>query len=66
MNNNFECRYMSVGGTFCFYYDKELEYDSDNDECNNCEMNNSCEYCAWKISHQENCNNCSVLEVENE
>lgn len=50
---------MSIGGTFCFHYD--VEFGLNGTECNDCEMNNNCEYCAWKLSHQENCNNCSML-----
>ena len=64
MRNNFECRYMSVGGTYCFHYDYEIGLNDT--ECYNCEANNNCDCCAWKLSHQENCAECSILEEEDE
>lgn len=64
MNSNFECCFMSVGGTFCFHHDSEIGLNGI--ECNSCEMNKNCEYCDWKISHPENCKNCTVKEGEDE
>jgi hypothetical protein len=64
MNNNFECKYMSVGGTFCFHYDYEIGLNDT--ECHNCEANNNCECCDWKTSHPENCKDCIVKEGEDE
>ena len=61
MKNNFECRYKSVGGTFCFYYDKDIIDDLKNNECDNCEINNYCDCCDWKkIMYPENCKSCSI------
>lgn len=62
MKNNFDCKYSSVGGTFCHHYDNEIIDDLDNNECNSCEMNNTCEYCSWEITHKQNCVNCIIKE----
>ncbi len=60
MKNNFECRYKSVGGSYCFYYDSEIGLNGT--ECNDCEMNNDCEYCNWAQDIQNGstryCENC--------
>ena len=52
MKEGFECCYMSVGGTYCFYFDKEIVDDLGNEECDVCDMNQSCEYCYWKLTNQ--------------
>lgn len=60
MENNFECRYLSVGGTFCYYYDQDIGL---NDlKCNNCEMNEDCNYCSWSnlVQFEHLCKDCKV------
>lgn len=51
MKKGFECCYMSVGGTY-FYFDKEIVDDLGNEECDVCDMNQSCEYCYLKLTNQ--------------
>lgn len=60
MKNNFDCRYASVGGTFCFHYDSEIGLNGT--ECPNCEMNNVCNYCSWEKTHKHHCKDCENKE----
>jgi hypothetical protein len=67
MKKNFECCYMSVGGTLCLYYDSNIIDDLGNNECKSCEMNNSCEYCLWDQRNgdkPEKCIGCIAKEDE--
>ena len=59
MEDNFECRYVSIGGTYCFHYDEEIVDDLGNNECNDCDMNKSCKYCHWGLAKmQDICKDC--------
>lgn len=58
MDNNFECRYINFPGTYCF--DKEEMITPE--ECNDCEINNNCEYCVWKLTNPELCEKCKFKE----
>lgn len=60
MKNNFECKYISVGGTFCYCYDQDIGL---NDlECSSCEMSDDCNYCSWSnLSKYEHL--CSICKL---
>ena len=51
MDSNFSCIYESVGGTYCYHYEKDIIDDLGNNECESCEMNNVCEYCDCRVLH---------------
>ena len=55
LENNFECNYKSVGGTYSCKHDDQINKYG----CEICEINNTCEYCYWRES--EHCKNCLVL-----
>lgn len=60
MKNNFECRYISVGGTFCYCYDQHIGL---NDiECNTCYMKDDCNYCSWTnlVKFEHLCKECKI------
>ena len=54
--NNFECKYSSIGGTFCFCYDSQIGLNGT--ECNSCELNNNCGNCIWETVNPEKCADC--------
>lgn len=62
MKRNYDCRYSSIGGLYCYHYDKNIIDDLKNKECDKCEINNDCNYCSWQISHPKNCIDCMVEE----
>ena len=64
MECNFECCYMSVGGTYCFHNDSNIIDDLGNNECNDCDMNLSCNYCSWNLSEEKKfCVDCTGTNI---
>jgi len=61
MKNNFECCYINIAGTYCFTHEKNIEKDKD---CKTCAINNSCNYCAWRLTKPEHCLNCVNKEED--
>ena len=60
---NFECCYMSVGGTMCLYFDTNILDNEGDGKCESCVMNNNCEHCLHELmQHRENCINCNIKE----
>lgn len=58
MENNFECKYLSIGGD-CM---DNPDIDTWN-ECKGCKRKDNCSYCTWENSHKEgNCSNCTLKE----
>lgn len=58
MENNFECKYLSIGGD-CMD-NKDIDTWK---ECKGCKREDNCSYCTWKNSHEEgNCSKCTLKE----
>lgn len=61
MKNNFDCKYVDMPGTYCFFYDKEIV---ENKDCKNCANINKCEHCYIGEVDKKACINCKNKQEE--